>query len=161
MKLQTVKNELWEIAKAYPTLAGILQKKMSNNLTVGHHWAELLKDLEQTHFEDVCYEYATLQQPLPEPQDQLVFAIRHEVRDRKAKEEAKLEQHQKYHTNNKVMQWVRSDATGSIAVRLGEMVREGTLTREENDQRMDDLLAWEKQHDKTDRPEWLEKMGAC
>ena len=82
------------------------------------------------------------------------------MRDRKAKEESRLEQHQKYHTNNKVMQWVRSDATGSIAVRLGEMVREGTLTREENDQRMDDLLAWEKQHDKTNRPEWLEKMGA-
>ena len=101
MNIKTVKDELWQIAKAYPTLAGLLQKTMPNGQTIGHHWAELLKDLDPEHFENVCYDYSTLKEPLPHPIDQLAFTIRQEVRERMNKDQARWEQHQKYHNQKK------------------------------------------------------------
>lgn len=108
MNIEDVKLELWEIAMAYPTLRGLLQKeievmvkkgdpKPAKPMTVGHHWAMLLKDLDQEIFEDVCHKYATLARPLPEPQDQLVFAIMQEVRHVMSKRESDMEQFLKYH----------------------------------------------------------------
>jgi len=171
VKDSEIRAELWEIAKSYPTLQGVLQKELQSQSkyssgersTVGRHWVTLLKDLEPSHFQDVCYEYATLAKPLPNPIDQLVFEIRQECLDRKAAEQAKLEQYEKYHRNNKVMQWVRSDSTGAIAVELGEMVRRGHLTKEENDKRMDELLAWDKQHagEEQTQPSWLAAMAGA
>ena len=49
MKLETIKAELYEIAKVYPTLLGLMKKQVSQNcdatnerITVGQHWATLM-----------------------------------------------------------------------------------------------------------------------
>ena len=103
MKIQQVKRELYEIAKAYPTLLGLLERpinrktnssgKLFDGTTFGEHWAGLLKDLEPTHFENVCFEFATLKRPLPNPIDQLAFVIREQVKKRIELEEIGFEQH--------------------------------------------------------------------
>ena len=55
------------------------------------------------------------------------------------------------------MDIVKSTTTGSIAVTLGQMVREKQLTREQNDEMMVELMAWDKGGE---RPEWFDTLLA-
>jgi len=83
MEMNQVKQELWEIAKSYPTLRGLLQSEL-NNCTVGEHWAMVICEkvvgiddayqskLDQEAFEDICYDYAKCTKRLPEPADRLL-----------------------------------------------------------------------------------------
>lgn len=67
-----------------------------------------------------------------------------------------LKQDQEQHHSGKrinLMEWVKQDRTGCIAVWLGEQVRAKALSREENDSRMEELLAWDKGGPK---PGWME-----
>ena len=106
MDMQTIKDELWQIAKAYPTVKGLMCKKLPNGSTVGAQWAKVMhsSNLDAEHFENVCYEYANMERPIPQPADQLAFDIIAEVKDRKWKDDAKLQQFEKYHKRKK-MPW--------------------------------------------------------
>jgi hypothetical protein len=153
MTTQETKNQLWEIAKAYPTLRGLLQKQLTPDKTVGQHWAELLSDCDSGHLVDVCEEYATLRQPIPQPSDQLVFVIRSECKDREYRDRQRWEQHQKYYDQPKgVFEWVRKTHTGRLAIGLGESVKAGRLSRADNLTRMNELMAWDKGGP---TPEWM------
>ena len=99
MEVKSIRSELWEIAKAYPTLRGLLEKKLGESgTTVGAHWVKLIHDanLNDVHFQNVCDEYATLEKPLPEPSDQLAFVIIERCKDLRAKDIEKFEQAAKY-----------------------------------------------------------------
>ncbi len=155
MEIKTVKNELWEIAKAYPTLRGLLQKELTQGKTVGEHWATLLQPLDAVHFENVCFEFATMERPLPEPIDQLVFVIKQEVTDRAWKDRCRLEQYEKYHNQTRgAFQSVRNDKAGKIAVALGVACKEGRISKGENDKRVDELCEWEFRNGP--KPDWVE-----
>lgn len=95
MELKHVRAKLWEIGKTYPLLLGLLQKSIdrTGKQTVGNHWAELLKDLNQFHFDDVCHEFADLRIELPDPIDRLPMLIRQMTSERAAIDEKRLEQH--------------------------------------------------------------------
>ena len=99
MDMKTIKDELWLIAKAYPTLAGLMMKKLPNGQAVGSQWAKIMhsSNLDAVHFENVCYEYANMERPLPSPVDQLAFDIIAEVKDRKWRDGQRAEQFEKYH----------------------------------------------------------------
>lgn len=158
MKTKFIRDELQMIADRYPTLQGILKKTLGDgHKQVGKVWIETIqaRNLDADHFSNVCYAYAMAEKRLPEPIDQLVFEIIQEVRDLMDKDQRKLEQYEKYHRSTSVMQWVKDDRTGSIAVWLGEQVKRGHITKEENDRRMDELLAWDKQPEVLDKPAWI------
>lgn len=106
MDMKTIKDELWLIAKAYPTLAGLMMKKLPNGQAVGSQWAKIMhsSNLDAVHFENVCYEYANMERPLPSPVDQLAFDIIAEVKDRKWRDDQRAEQFEKYHKRKK-MPW--------------------------------------------------------
>lgn len=84
----------------------------------------------------------------------LPIVIRRESQDRWARQNARTEQEEKYHGHSRGT-WKRTtnDKTGRIAVLLGERVKEGKLSREENDRRMVELLEWDKGRIPT--PEWM------
>ena len=94
-----IREELWEIGKTFPTLGGLLQKPVGRSkTTVGSHWVEVIKeaDLNADHIENVCTEYSRCEREMPDRQDQLVFEIIQECKDRRAKDVEKLNQ-QVYH----------------------------------------------------------------
>lgn len=93
MDARHIKAELYEIGKTYPRLLGLMQKQLTPGFTVGQHWAELMRKLDQIHFDDVCHELATLKRPLPDPIDQLPYEITAEVNDRYHREQKHLEAH--------------------------------------------------------------------
>jgi hypothetical protein len=110
MDMKTIKDELWQIAKAYPTVNGLMCKTLPNGSTVGNQWAKVMhsSNLDAVHFENVCYEYANMERPLPQPADQLAFDIISEVKDRKWRDDQRLEQFEKYHKRKK-MPWRDGD----------------------------------------------------
>ena len=98
MKLDQIKNELFAIGKTYPTVLGILRKRIENtDTTVGSHWAKILAEsepkLSDCHLENVCYEMATLEISLPDPIDRLPFDIREEVLRRMRDDQERLLRH--------------------------------------------------------------------
>ena len=42
MDMKTIKDELWLISKAYPTLAGLMMKKLPSGQAVGSQWAKIM-----------------------------------------------------------------------------------------------------------------------
>lgn len=82
MKTANVMAELARIADVYPTLRGLMNKKLKSGSYLGQHWAESLTRLNPSHFADVCDEYASLERELPDPADRLPFEIASEVRER-------------------------------------------------------------------------------
>jgi len=82
MKRETVAAELAEIADHYPTLRGLMNKRLKSGDYLGNLWADTLADLDPEHFSNVCHEYATLERQLPTPADQLPFEIKAEVKRR-------------------------------------------------------------------------------
>lgn len=159
MTVQQVKKELWKIAESYPTLQGVLQKELPNGTTVGTTWANTLKDLHPVIFGEVCDDYSSLVKPLPVPIDQLAFEIRAAVQDRYHKDMDKMRQHTEYFSKRPTgaMEWVASDRIGHIAIELGKRVREGTLSKADNDVMMDELMAYARGKVK-DKPDWMESM---
>ncbi len=149
MDEKQIRDELWEIAKAYPTLAGLLSKSLGDSGTkVGSHWVKLIQaaDLNAVHYQNLCDEYASLEKPLPEPSDQLVFEIVRECKDRRAKDIERYEQQVKYHDQQKYkgrgddnwyrwMHWI-----------IG---RKEKLT----DEQVEDMCQWTN-HDGV-KPEWI------
>lgn len=98
LSIKQIKRELWDIAQSYPTLAGILQKKIGRDgKTVGSVWVRLMKDLDSVHLENVMTEFAQMERPLPTPIDQLAYEIIDDVKDRMCRAQEKLEQYEKYH----------------------------------------------------------------
>ena len=83
MKRSTVLAELAEIADMYPTLRGLMNKRTKAGEYIGNLWADMLSDLDPTHFSNVCYEYAKAERQLPQPADQLPFEIKAEVKRRR------------------------------------------------------------------------------
>jgi len=136
MKLETVKDELYQIAKAYPLLLGLMKKKFTGKVedgepatcTVGEHWAKLMVNLDSIHFENVCDEYATMDRRLPDPTDQLPYEIIREVKERTALEVERLEQHQKYH--QKVPPW-RESVSRSLWCRVVKFLLDVKCTPEQ------------------------------
>jgi hypothetical protein len=157
-KLQQAKNELWQIGRCYPTIGGILQKRYPNGGTYGEHWAKLLCDLDPGHLSDVCDEYAKLVRPLPDHPDQLPQAIWQEVKARMIKDQDALqtyEYRQMASASKGAWDKIAADKTGHAAIRLGEMVKAGTITRATNNVRMDELMAFDKGGE---RPAWLNQL---
>ena len=153
MKKEHAKRCLFEIARVYPTLLGMLTKKQGET-TVGEIWAAQLEPLEGMYVEDVCGEFAECLRPLPDTQDRLIQIICEDVRDRRQRDMNKLHQHAQYHTKPKEGAWsvVRKDKVGNHAIRLGQQVKAGTLTTEENESRLEELIAWDKGGPK---PKWI------
>lgn len=106
MDEKKIRDELWSIAKAYPTLSGLMQKELGGGVKVGSHWVQLIKqaDLNEMHFCNICDEYASLERELPEPSDQLVFEIVRQAKDRRARDVEKYEQYVKHHNQKKYAQ---------------------------------------------------------
>lgn len=158
MDLKTIKNELWSIARSYPTLAGLMMKQLPNGGgTVGGSWAAVMhsSNLDGDHFENVCFEYANFEKELPKPADQLAFEIISEVKHRKWKDDSKLLQMQKYHLTKKKAPWRdREKSTGRFFIAMGLAMDQKTdLT----DTQLDDLTKWANHNGA--EPEWL-KDGA-
>ena len=158
MDLKTIKNELWSIARSYPTLAGLMMKQLPNGGgTVGGSWAAVMhsSNLDGDHFENVCFEYANFEKELPQPADQLAFEIISEVKHRKWKDDSKLLQMQKYHATAKKAPWRdREKSTDRFFIAMGLAMDQKTdLT----DTQLDDLTKWANHNGA--EPEWL-KDGA-
>ena len=94
MNVTDVKRELLTIGNVYPSLLGLMKKKLPSGGKVGHLWATLLTDLDAAHLQDVCHEYATLRRELPEQNERLPFAIREEVRRRMDRDAEALRVHE-------------------------------------------------------------------
>jgi hypothetical protein len=128
----------------------------------GSIWVKMIQDanLDAGHFSDVCYEYATASKKLPDPLDDIIADIIKECRERKHKELAKFEQHQKYHQPKagELMAKVTSmGLAGKICVPLAKSVKAGVITSEENLKRLDEVFAYEK--GEIEKPEWLNDYG--
>lgn len=155
------RRELYQIAKFYPTLAGLLVKgcKDGSNEKFGTVWARKLVEanLAADHFCNVCDEYASGDRDMPEPSDRLCRDIIVEVRDRMYSETRRLEQFNKYHTQESskgVMQHVRLDGVyGYWGIELGRMLALGHLTKEEHDKRFAEVRAYDRNEGPL--PEWV------
>lgn len=132
-----------------------------NGGSQGSIWVTMIAnaDLDAGIFSDVCYEYETARRKLPDPLDDLIADIIIECRDRKYLEASKLEQHMKYHAPKagEVMKAVTGmGAAGAVAIPLAKMVASGTITRDENERRLTEVLAYDK--GEVPKPEWLDAV---
>ncbi|NNE62372.1 MAG: hypothetical protein HKN35_15880 [Woeseia sp.] len=147
MDIKTIKAELWEIAKVYPTLMGLLQKTLDNGKgeTIGNVWARTVQNshLDSDHFSNVCYEYQCLERPMPNPLDTLVFEIVEEAKERADRDRRKLEQHSKYHGRK------RSKASPLYYRAAHWVIDHGPLEPD----RLDELCNWVNKD--AQRPAWL------
>ncbi len=145
------RRELFQIAKFYPTLAGLLVKscKAGGTERFGTVWATKLTEanLAIDHFVNVCDEYASGEVDMPDPSDRLCRDIIVEVRDRMYSETKRLNQFQKYHDKKRdtgSMAAVRADGVyGWWGIELGRMLRDGKLTKEEHDKRFKEVRAYD------------------
>ena len=156
MHASEVKNGLNRIAKNYPTLMGLLMKKMPSGETLGAQWAEVLRNLNEYYFNEVCDEYADLKTPLPEPIDQLVFHIKHEVDDRYQRDYDRFLQHEKYHSRKKTKGGCEFMRPIRESWNLGIQVRDGKMTQAECKRKTDELADWSAGGEK---PQWLDHPG--
>ena len=92
-------------------------------------------------------------EPFGKP-EQMPRMIRREANELRSSRNERQTQTEKYH-QPRVGAWsfVTSDSTGRIAVALGEQVKRKEISREVNDERMIELLVWDKGGAK---PEWME-----
>lgn len=157
--INLARRELFKIAKFYPTLAGLLAKTVTPNSDdkYGTVWCRTIDEacIDADHFCNVCDEFSSGSLDLPEPADRLCREIIREVRWRTAEENRKLEQFEKYHQTKptNAMSKVRNDGVyGWWAIELGRMVRDGKITREQNDERMKELRDYDR--GKRDLPSW-------
>jgi len=162
MKIQTIKDALWGIAKPYPRLQGLLMRQVGNG-TQGGIWAKLIEaaDLDAHYFSDVCYEYETAKKKLPDPLDDLIVDIIKEVKDRKYLDDQRFEQMEKYHRPKagQVMSSVTSmGAAGAICLVLGKMVKEKEITQQQSHDMLEEALAFDRKE--AERPDWLDDMLA-
>ena len=95
MEVKEIKSYLWEIGKAYPSVLGLLKKRLEDS-TVGNQWATRLSQstpkLDADHFANVCFEIAGFERELPDG-DRLPFVIREEVLRRMEADQKRLESH--------------------------------------------------------------------
>jgi len=144
----------------YPSFRTYLESLDDGAATL-ESWIRILALCDEEDVQGVVDEICDgLREPVSKFQkpDQLPFNLRAEACDRRAKRTKATEQDEKYHQpiRSKANQWLRQQRTGRIAIQLGVLVREGKLTREENDRRMDELLEWDK--GRLTAPAWLEAM---
>lgn len=147
MDEKEIRAELWDIALRYPTLAGLLEKEMGRSKKkVGAIWVETIKarNLDKTHFSNVCHAYALAEKKLPEPQDQLIYAIIEEVRNLMARDQEKFEQFAEVHSRKKYK--YRSD---DIWYRAMHWI----IANGPKEEQVEDLIQWTNHNG--ERPEWL------
>ena len=156
MDMSKVLNELGEIAELSPKLRGWLNSKTKSGTRVGLRWAALMQDLDEIHFENVCFEYSHAEKHLPDSPEDLMLAIIEETKDRAHKEREKLEQYEKYHRPRAGEVWTEATKgkVGHIAVELGGRVKAGTLSKNDNDCMLAELLEWAFRAGP--QPEWME-----
>ena len=149
MDEKEIRKELWEIALRFPTLAGLLEKEMGKNKTkVGTIWVQTIKDhnLDRDHFSNVCYAYAMAEKKLPEPQDQLIYAIVEEVKSLMAKDKLKWEQHVEVHSRKKYQQ-TKED--------LWYRAMHWIYANNPSDEQVEELLSWTNRGGA--KPKWVEE----
>lgn len=101
MDKQRIVAGLERIAERYPTLAGLLRRKVKpgERKQVGASWIAGLANLDDgrptaaDHFDNVCDEFADWRHELPDPLDRLPFVIRQMVIERADRDLAQFEQH--------------------------------------------------------------------
>lgn len=149
MDLEKIKNELYEIGKAYPTFLGLMQKKVGND-TVGSHWAKVIQSrkLDVAHFEDVCYEWAMMKRKMPDRQEDIIANIIYEVRKRMNRDWENLESHMKYH-QTKLGSWLYSE-NSSVAKACKYLMENKNVSWEKTEA----LVAYAKGEGQA--PSWLE-----
>ena len=157
MHKRDVKNELYAIAKLYPTLLGMMQKELGSG-TVGDHWSQMICEqcTSKTYFEDVCETYASGRRDLPKPTDQLCREIIKEVRQKEWEDTLRMESYatQVAGRRTDANRIVENDPIGSIAARyLFGKVRSGKHTAEENARMLDELLEFG--YRSGPKPDWL------
>ena len=152
MQAKQIKSQLYEIGKSYPTLLGLMSKQVGDD-TVGNNWAKIImsKHLDAAHFENVCYEYAMMERPLPKLQEQLIGEIISETKNRMAADEARLEQHMKYHQTN-LGSWLY-DERSNVAEACKYLMENKNVSQ----RKVDELVAYAK--GKCSRPEWINEAS--
>jgi hypothetical protein len=146
MKVGEIKNLLWDIAKRYPRFQGLLKRQVGNE-TQGTIWANDLAamNLDGGFLQDVCDDYASMRRDLPDPIDNLVKEIADEVRFKKYQEQRRLELHLQAHRPKagELMNTVKDFRIGKAAIDMGVAVRNGSITVEQNDLWLEQLIGWD------------------
>ena len=156
MKVNEIKNLLWDVAKRYPRLQGLLKKQVGDE-TQGSIWATDLyhMELDSGYLQDVCEDYASLRKELPNPIDNWVKDIADEVKRKQYQDQRRLELHMQASRPKagELMGIVKDMRVGRVAIELGVLVRMKRITAEENQSRMDEVMSYDK--GEAILPEWL------
>lgn len=160
MSVDFARQQVRRVFTVYPSYRAYLESLSDGNETLDA-WCEMLAACDKGDLGAVVDEIVEgTREPIGKFQkpDQFPFNLRTEANERRAKRQRKADQEQKYHqpVRSKAMDWVKNQKTGRIAVWLGEQVRSGNLSKSENDQRMVELLEWDKGGDK---PAWMNNIG--
>ena len=154
MNKQQAEELIGHVFLAFPLYRKWLNETEDPNGTLDV-WCETLLPVESEDAMDVVADMKVGKFPLPAgyERDQLAIVIRREAGERAASRRQKQTQEEKYHNQSKgAWSAIANDQSGHIAIELGVAVREGRLTREENDRRMKELMAWDRGGKK---PEWV------
>lgn len=147
MKVAEIKSLLWDIAKRYPRVQGLLKKQVQDE-TQGQIWALDLyhMELDSGYLQDVCDEYASMKRDLPHPVDNLVKEIADEVKRRQYQDQRRLDLHMQANRPKagELMSKVKDDRVGRIAIELGVLCRMKQISKDKNDQYMDELIEYDK-----------------
>ena len=158
MAVARIKNELWAIARGYPTFAGLLSRKLHENgeTTVGAHWARILEkqDWDWDHFENVCDDFAMMRRPLPDPSDRLLQVIMEEVSELTWRDSDRLRRYEESQRARDMMGHIRNDKIGAIALDLAFQKKSGRIDKATHDLRLNALMDWEVRDG--DKPEFLD-----
>lgn len=154
------RHQFSRVFTVFPSYRSYLESLDDGNATLDS-WCQMLSGCDESDVEAVVDDIVSgvleavtrYQKP-----DQLPFNLRAEAADRRSKRTKRVEQEEKYHkpVRSRANDWVRNQRTGRIAVDLGERVRRGELSREENARRMDELLEWDKGRG---TPSWIHEYG--
>lgn len=99
----------------------------------------------------VCGE---IEMPANYEYDRMAILIRKEAGRMTAARNERKTQFEKYLSHG-AMEFVKRDKTGSIAVMIGQMVREKRISKEDNDLMMLELIAWDKGGE---FPKWMNDL---
>lgn len=176
MNADDAKDQIKRIATVYPSLREFLARTASDagdSAKTVDHWCAMLSECDAADVTDIVDDivagrrepYSRFQKP-----DQLPWNIRAEAMARRLEREEKKQQDERYHQpvqrakanpnrrkatpmvkslNGLLQNWY----AGNIAAWLGDQVRQGKITQEENDRRLDELFAWDRGD--RDRLDWL------
>ena len=156
MNTEEARKQLQRVLTAFPSYRQWLESTSNPRATIDI-WCEMLTDCHSIDVEAVVTKVVAGDLDLVgryEKPDVLAKNLKREANEMRFRRTAKQTQQENYHGQSRgAMASVAGTTTGHWSIKLGQMVRSGSISKEQNDERMNELMEWDKEQG--EKPEWM------